>query len=482
MFVFQEKDLNHILKVIITNMTPQRSPSQKPVPANILFLGARYAFYHANTELLESLLSTALEKVNDVVERNQWDMTLLAFWMSNATLLLYYLKKDKGLNSATPDFQAHTADLINEIYILIIRDAERRIDKIFDQALLDYETIPGFEDVHFQNEWKIFRSKTKAKAPESLETMYRPPSPKRRAQISPRNVTSLLSSTLFVLDLYDIHSVITAQVISQLFYWLGTEMFNRIMSNKKYLARTKAMQIRMNVSILEDWARTNDRKAEHYENGSMTSTGETFIDMVRRHLAPTVQLLQWLQCFSSLGDDFEALAATLQQLPGLVPQQLLHAANHYRAEVGEKSLPKNAIKYLTNLRKEMAQKKTKERETVNNNAKENPHRYASPSTQGASTAGEDTCSKPMSLHADAHGDKLVDNLLFDPAYMLPFLLPTSTDMLVSYGAGFGGVNKEQERKYVPTVPPEVLTKLDISSLKGESEVYQGSQWESRGTT
>ena len=482
MFVFQERDLNHILNVIITNMTPQRSPSQKPVPANILFLGARYAFYHANTELLDNLLNTALEKVNDVVEKHQWDMTLLAFWMSNATLLLYYLKKDTGLKTATADFQVYIADLINEIYILIVRDAERRIDKIFNQALLEHETIPGFEDVHFQNEWKIFRSKPKPKAPEPMEAMYRPPSPKRRAQISPRNITSLLSSTLFVLDLYDIHSVITAQIISQLFYWLGTEMFNRIMASKKYLARTKAMQIRLNVSVLEDWARMNDRKADHFENGSMTSTGENFVDMVRRHLAPTIQLLQWLQCFSSLGDDFEALVATLQQLPRLIPQQLLHAANHYRAEVGEKSLPKSATKYLTNLQKEMAQKRSKGKETAKEHAKEDQGGQGEPGIQGISAKAEDNSSLPGSLHADAHEDNLLDNLLFDPAYMLPFFLPTSTDMLVSYGAGFGGVNKEQERKYVPTVPPEVLTKLDISSLKGGSEVYQGSQWDSSDRT
>ena len=471
MFVFQEKGLQHILNVIITNMTPQRSPSQKPIPANTLFLGARYAFYHASSELLDNLLSTALEKVSDVVEKNQWDMTLLAFWMSNVTLLLYYLKKDTKLNSATANFQLQISDLINEIYILIIRDAERRMDKIFDQALLDHETIPGFEDVHFQNEWKIFRSKPKSKATEPIETTYRPPSPKRRAQISPRNITSLLSSILFVLDLYDIHSVITAQIISQLFYWLGAEMFNRIISNKSYLARTKAMQIRMNVSILEDWARTNNRKPDHYENGSMTSIGEHYIDIVRHHLAPTVQLLQWLQCFSSLGEDLEALIAILQQFPRLIPQQLVHAASHYRAEVGEKGLYKNATKYLIRLQKEITEKRAEEKRVAEQSTKQESHAQNDSDSLRHLPQTQHNLSSPRSLQAVENTNNLIDNLLFDPAFMLPFLLPTSTDMLVSYGAGFGGVNKEQEQKYVPTVPPEILAKLDISSLKGDSEVY-----------
>ncbi|KAK6413623.1 Allantoicase, partial [Oleoguttula sp. CCFEE 5521] len=269
MFVFMESDIERILNVVVTNMTPQRSASQKPVPANLIFLCARYAFYHANRELLADWLVSAQEKIYAVVDKYQWDMTILAFWISNATLLLYYLKKDTGLTQETTQFQAQMAELIHEIYILIIRDAERRMDKVLDTAILDHETIPGFEEIQFQNEWKFLRSKTKVK-PEPVQKSFRPPSPKKKAQISPRNITSLLSSTLFVLDLYDVHSVITAQILSQLHYWLGAEIFNRIMSNKRYLARTKAMQIRMNISMLEDWARTNNRQPEisHDDNTS----------------------------------------------------------------------------------------------------------------------------------------------------------------------------------------------------------------------
>lgn len=230
-------------------MQPQRSPSQKPVPANMIFLSARYAYYHSNRELLNKLLAETLDRMADVIELHQWDMTILAFWMSNATLLLHYLKKDTGLLEATTSVQAQLSELINEIFILVVRDAERRLDKVLDAAMLEHETIPGLENVTFQHEWKLFKRK-KEVAEEPLEKRFRPPSPKRRAKPAPRNVTSLLSSTLFVLDLYDIHSYITSQIISQLLYWLGAELFNRIINNRKYLARTKAMQIRMNVLSL----------------------------------------------------------------------------------------------------------------------------------------------------------------------------------------------------------------------------------------
>ncbi|KAL7798153.1 hypothetical protein V8C37DRAFT_407815 [Trichoderma ceciliae] len=480
MFVFQEHELDRILDIVVTKMTPQRSPSQKPVPANMIFLSARYAHYHASPDLLKRLLVSAMDRINGVVEKSQWDMTILAFWISNATLLLHYLKKDAGLVEATTEFQAQLAELINEIFVLIVRDAERRLDKVLDPAMLEHETIPGFEDIAFQNEWKIFKRKSTVKE-QPLEKRFRPPSPKQRAKPAPRNVTSLLSSTLFVLDLYDIHSVITAQIVSQLLYWLGCELFNRVMSNRKYLARTKAMQIRMNVSMVEDWARTNNRQAEHYEGGEMNSSGETTMDAAKRHLAPVIQLLQWLQCFSSLdADDLEALVGTLQQLKRMTPQQLIHSATHYRPEVGEKGLPGSAMKYLLAIQREAALKKERHQsgqastgaESVpttpvsanfNGNGLQTPRsiQINTPSIKGADSDDEDSTPK---------------SLLLNPAYMLPFALPSVTDMLVSYGAGFGGVNRERERKYIPTVPPEFLEKLEVNGTRNPP-MFEEKDWE-----
>lgn len=57
-----------------------------------------------------------------------------------------------------------------------------------------------------------------------------------------------------------------------------------------------------------------------------------------------------------------------------------------------------------------------------------------------------------------------DSIFLDPTLFLPFSLPTSTDMLISYGAGLGGTNRERARKYIPTVPPEVLSRFDRSEV------------------
>jgi len=479
MFVFQENELGHILDIIITTMTPQRSTSQKPVPANILFLAARYAHYHASGDLLATLLLSAMDKINTKVERHQWDMTVLAFWISNATLLLHYLKKDAGLVGATIEFQVQLVELINEIFILIIRDAERRMDKVLKGSILDHETI-SFDHLEFAGEWNLFKSKNKVQ-PEPVS--YKPPPPHKRVQLSPRNVTSLLSSTLFVLDLYDIHSVITSQILGQLFYWIGAELFNHIMSNKVYLARTKAMQVRMNISVLEDWARTNNRSPEHYEDGSLSTSGESTVDAARKHLTPVIQLLQWLQCFSSLDystNSQDSLENTLKQLTRLTPHQLLHSTGHYRYEKEEKTLPKVARKRLLGLQTE-SQKKWEQMRRDRTIAAKRQSSSVQNGAPGLDKAGGHALS--TSAADDLDGAILPEDeeppserLLMDPAHMLQFSLPTTVDMRLSYGAGYGGVNRERERKYIPTVPPEFLAKLDISG-NGNGSFIEERDWD-----
>ena len=287
-----------------------------------------------------------------------------------------------------------------------------------------------------------------------------------------------------MLDLYDIHTVISSQIIAQLLYWLGAELFNRIINTRKYLARTKAMQIRMNVSMLEEWARTNNRIPEHYEQGDTNASGETTIEAARRHLAPVIQLLQWLQCFSSLDpNDLEALIGTLQQLKRLSPQQLIYTAKNYRLEVGEKGLPKSAMKYLEAIQKEAALRRER-------------RKTAPPVDSGSSLPSTPTrafhdiaamAETPGSLQgtpgsdggkggADDDDDMEPSGLNLDPSMMLPFMLPSVTDMLVSYGAGFGGLNREREKKYIPNIPAEFLEKLEAggggSSADGASSLHR----------
>lgn len=378
MFVFSEGDIPRILDLAITQMEPKRTKGQKPVPADILFLSSRYAHYYGSGETVDNLLLPACSRIRSLIMSKKDDISFLAFWLSNCTLLLYYLRKDPGLLQATIHHQRSIGQLITDISILITQDAERRLDIVLDSSILDHETIPGLDDIAYQSEWRLFKKSKKKNNKthkEEMDELYGLSKLSAKMKPSPRNVTSILGSVLFVCDLYEIHPIIIQEILSQLFYWLGTVIFNRIMSNRKYLARSRAMQIRLNVSAIEDWSRQNNRQPEDVvsEFGDMKDVKKypSLYQLCRKHFAPLVQLLQWLQIFTGFGDnstkgdsngstptttvaaassgDFSNVISTLQQLTALNPTQLLHVAKKYRAEVGEKGLSKEYKQYLAKL-------------------------------------------------------------------------------------------------------------------------------------
>lgn len=430
MLVFGTADLEPLLDLLITNIKPVRAPwTSRAAPANVVFLCARYACCLQDEDLLEELFLGAIDRIEGVIYSNPTDMTHLAFWLSNCCLLYYYMDKDRTLRNSksVKEYRSLLADLLNEIFVFIIRDAERRIDKVLDAAMLDHEAIPGFEEVRFEGEWKFIKtlagsvkgighggslSQGMASSPNnrgSLSQLFgngrrddapspnpgsitpeatwlstspsigngRPSnsfgsstighsgfrtggisgsdsSPRKGglgdsfrairqvsyntsatdllAAPSPRTISSLLSSTLQVLQFYEINPAIIIQAFSQIFFWVGCELFNRVISRKRYLCRSRAIQIRMNVSAIEDWARSNALP----------------LGIVHAHLSPLSQLISWLQCQSSL-QEFDGLILTMQGLKALTPVQMRRVVKDYRYEVGETRMSEECLQYLDQL-------------------------------------------------------------------------------------------------------------------------------------
>ncbi|CBQ67761.1 conserved hypothetical protein [Sporisorium reilianum SRZ2] len=430
MLVFGTADLEPLLSMLITNLRPIRAPwTSRAAPANVLFLCARYACLLQDEDLLEELFLGAIDRIEGVIYSHPTDMTYLAFWLSNCCLLHYYTDKDRTLrkSKSVSEYRSLLADLLNEIFVFIVRDAERRIDKVLDAAILDHEAIPGFDEVRFEGEWKFIKtlagsvkgigqsgslSQGMASSPSARRPISqifgsarkddntasssnqasntsaevtplssspsigygRPSNPFGAATIghsssrtsgggdssprkglgdsfrairevsynasatdllsapSPRTISSLLTSTLQVLQFYEINPAIIIQALSQIFFWVGCELFNRVLMRKRYLCRSRAIQIRMNVSTLEDWARSNALP----------------LSIVHAHLSPLSQLISWLQCQSSL-HEFDGLIATMQGLKALTPVQMRRVVKDYRYEVGETRMSEECLQYLDQL-------------------------------------------------------------------------------------------------------------------------------------
>ncbi|KAH9810393.1 hypothetical protein DFH28DRAFT_985825 [Melampsora americana] len=395
MLVCSIDELPILFDAVITSIDPQRSRSDRFVPANVIFLCARFAAHFGTEDLLEELILGALDQIEDVVLAREDSMANSAFWLFNCCALLAYLKRESHLNSISTEYQIHLQDLINLIFVLIIRNVERRLDKILDSSMLDFEPLPGFEKVEFEPEgsWRFVKALTVKRnrqmslkpnlssflvgSPRSPPGSHQPtptntPTHLRSSShqlstphttplksshqtftnpsIGPRAITDLLSSVLYVLQAYELHPSLIVQAFSQLFYWLGCELFNRIITRRKYLCRSKAMEIRLNVNVIEEWSRHHRLPAQ----------------LILEYFKPLNSILKWLRSISSeTSQGLESLGRMIEELkPSINPVQMLKSSKEYRFEIEEKKMSEEARRYLIELQQDWDRRRLNRKEEL----------------------------------------------------------------------------------------------------------------------
>lgn len=356
--------------------------------------------------------------------------------------------------------------------VFVIRIAERRIDTVLDAAILDYETLEDFNDIRFEGEWSLFRSfvsKKKRDTPKvnnifagvngspggtkdaaassigstGLKVPNRPQSmgdlktmPNGRSTIhefnansdnnsGPARITEILSGVLIVLQLYEVNPALIVQAFFQIYFWIACELFNRILTRRKYLCRSKALQIRMNLTFLDDWVRANGLPAQ-------TST---------KHFAPLSQLLQWLQCLSRI-TEFDTLIGTMQNMKAINPLQMRRAVREYRYEVNEGRMSDECAQYLVQLQKDWEKRRVQlsmqEAERMRSASEWSEGSYDGTGMSGGSGYEEsatliDALFDGSTMLADFVPHSAPESLdeLLDSRYMLPFLLPEDNAYLIA---------------------------------------------------
>ena len=328
--------------------------------------------------------------------------------------------------------------------VFVIRFAERNIDVVLDAAILEHETLDEMTDVRFEDEWSIFRTlapKRRSVIPKAKEVFDSPDRPTSglfdtisgaspfrsvRAKTqrptedtglrAPHDVTDILTGVLLVLQMYEVNPALTVQAFSQVFYWLSNELFNRVLTRKRNLCRSKAVQIRMNITALEDWVRIN---------GIPTRCASM-------HLEPVMQLLQWLQCLSSIGS-FDDLIGTMQGLRSLNPLQMRRAIRDYRYEVNEGRMDAESEVYLGQLQQDWEKRRIETSVKMLQAQQASKEEDGEPVQAGTPGTPIDALFDGSASLADfepAGGPECFGELL-DSRFMLPFQLPDLPEYLVA---------------------------------------------------
>ncbi|KAJ2081863.1 hypothetical protein H4R24_002020 [Coemansia sp. RSA 988] len=180
---------------------------------------------------------------------------------------------------------------------------------------------------------------------------------------SPRTIAFMLDNLVDLLGLCELHPSIAWGVVRQVFWYLGSEAFNRVLTTRDFSSRSRAMQIRLNVTQLNEWVRANEARLPVPTDGTQKGESAPTADalLFREHFDPLIELLELLQCLTHLPDLGEYFETTAKMQHLNVLQQETTAAN-YRYEVQEPRISGEITEYLQNIAKEIRDGQRAERE------------------------------------------------------------------------------------------------------------------------
>ncbi|KAI9499091.1 hypothetical protein BDB00DRAFT_798289 [Zychaea mexicana] len=345
MFVFCQDDMSYILNTVINDVKlPLVSADDTRLAANVIFLCCRFAYYHSRRDFLQEFLTRAINKIAKVIKANSRNIDCLGYWISNSHMLYLYLRRDRGLADVTRDEQQQIAQqLTSEAFALLVSFTQKRLDKFIEPALLDYEEITD-EHIDFVGDsgWQRFFRRSSTSSTASHTSTSTTTQATALASTSRRNsfllssaptltppstLTSIIASVTQTMDSYDMHPEIKEQLIMQCLQFVAWQGFNRLLGNKKYLCRSRAIHVRMNVSVIEEWIR-------HTALGHSVSCFQ-----------PLAQLLQLLQCVSQL-HDLRLFQETTAGFDLLSAVQIRRCVLHYRYEINEPQLPEGVLAFI----------------------------------------------------------------------------------------------------------------------------------------
>uniref|UniRef100_A0A671VMH3 Myosin VC n=1 Tax=Sparus aurata TaxID=8175 RepID=A0A671VMH3_SPAAU len=277
------------------------------LPAYIIFMCIRHADYLNDEGKLKSLMNEVIKAVKKSYHK---DFELLSFWLSNVYQLLNCLKQYSGeeefMKQSTPrqkknclqnfDLSEHRqilSDLAIHIYHQFISVMEKSLTPAIVPGMLEHESLQGISSMK--------------------PTGFR----KRSSSIYEDSETYTISSIIQQLSVF--HSTMSQhgmeqglvkQAVKQLFFLVGATTFNNIMLRKDMCSCRKGMQIRCNISYLEEWLKEKELQSSNA------------IDTLR----PLSQAAWLLQVNKSTDDDAKEISDKCTELNSV---QIVKILNSY---------------------------------------------------------------------------------------------------------------------------------------------------------
>ncbi|XP_013869026.1 unconventional myosin-Vc [Austrofundulus limnaeus] len=290
-------------KGVVVSMIPT-------LPAYILFMCVRHADYLNDDAKLKSLMNGIIVAVKKVIMVHHKDSEFLSFWLSNTYQLLNCLKQYSGeedfLKQSTPrqkknclqnfDLSEHRqilSDLAIHVYHQLIRLMQKTLAPAIVPGMLEHESLQGISSMKPTG----FRKRSNSVYNDSESYTI-------------SSILQQLSAFHYTMSHHGMEQSLIRQVVKQLFFLVGATTFNHIMLRKDMCSCRKGMQIRCNISYLEEWL-----KEKELQSSSAIET-----------LRPLAQAAWLLQVNKSTDEDAKEIAEKCTELS---PVQIVKILNSY---------------------------------------------------------------------------------------------------------------------------------------------------------
>uniref|UniRef100_A0A8C9NV48 Myosin VB n=1 Tax=Serinus canaria TaxID=9135 RepID=A0A8C9NV48_SERCA len=309
MLEYYKEDEPLLIRNLITDLKPQAVSATVPcLPAYILYMCIRHADYINDDQKVHSLLTSTINGVKKVLKKHQDDFEMTSFWLANTCRLLHCLKQYSGeegfmtqntakqnehclKNFDLTEYRQVLGHLSIQIYQQLINIAEGILQPMIVSAVLENESIQGLSSVKPVG-YRKYCSK-EGDSSYSLDEMIRQ-----------------LNTFHSIMCDQGLDPEIIQQVFKQLFYMINAITLNNLLLRKDVCSWSTGMQLRFNISQLEEWLRG--------KNLQQSGAAQT--------LEPLIQAAQLLQLKKKTSEDAEAICSLCTSLS---TQQIVKILNLY---------------------------------------------------------------------------------------------------------------------------------------------------------
>uniref|UniRef100_A0A8C3VAV4 Myosin VC n=1 Tax=Catharus ustulatus TaxID=91951 RepID=A0A8C3VAV4_CATUS len=240
---------------VVVNMIPG-------LPAHILFMCVRYADYLNDPDMLKSFMNVTIDGIKQVVKEHSEDFEMLSFWLSNTYYFLNCLKQYSGeeefMKYNTPrqnknclkhfdlsEYRQILSDLAIRIYHQFIIVMENNIQHMIVPGMLEYESLQGISGLKPTG----FRKRSSSIDDTDTYTMT--------------SILQQLSYFYSTMCQNGLDSELLKQAVKQLFFLIGAVTLNSLFLRKDMCSCRKGMQIRCNISYLEEWLKDKNLQSSN---------------------------------------------------------------------------------------------------------------------------------------------------------------------------------------------------------------------------